>query len=408
MKRALCGWLALLLIGGAAGCGANTEPSRSGDHAAHTRRQFHCPMHPTYVADRPGACPICGMDLVPVDDTGSAPTGGATAVEGRTAFGLTPERRHLIGLTTEVVARKRMTRSLRAPATIEYDETRRVVVSPRVGGWIQELYADFLGKAVKKGDPLLKLYSPDLLATQTDYLNALKTGQPAVIAAARRRLELWDISGAQIEVLEQSGQASDTMVLTSPADGVIVKKEAVQGQSFMAGEQLFEIADLRHLWVHAFSFEREAAQLHVGQPAVVDLAYANRSYNAKVTFIYPNVEELSRTIEVRLEVENPDLDLKPDMWATVEIEQDVGDVLAAPASAFINTGLRFVAFVDRADGHLEPRVVKIGARTDDDWEVRSGLEEGERVVTRALFLVDSESQLKAAIAGLGAAGTHQH
>jgi Cu(I)/Ag(I) efflux system membrane fusion protein len=403
---------AALLAAALAGCGPKAPSPHAGHAAAGApptaAPKFHCPMHPTYTSDRPGTCPICGMDLVPVEQDGGSHTGGVTAVEGRTTIGLSAERRQLIGLTSEPVSRKALSRTVRAPATIEIAETRRVKVSPRIGGWIRELYADFPGKTVRKGEPLLKLYSPELLATQSDYLAALRTGNPAVIAAAKRRLELWDIGEAQIADLEKTARPSDTMILAAPAGGQIVQKEAVQGQAFMAGETLFEIADLGRVWVRAFLYEQEAAQVRVGQPALVELAYANRSYDAKVDFIQPTVDERSRTIEVRLEVDNPGLELKPGMWATVEIEQEIGEVLAAPASAILETGRRFVAFVDRPDGHLEPRVVRIGARTEDDWEIRSGLAEGERVVTRALFLVDSESQLKAALAGMGSAGGHEH
>lgn len=412
MKRIGTAVMIAALAAALAGCGSQAPTPHAGHEpeggTPAAAPKYHCPMHPTYTSDRPGACPICGMDLVPIEDDGGAPTGGVAAVEGRTAIGLSAERRQLIGLTSEPVARKRLVRTVRAPATIAIDETRRVKISPRVGGWVQELYADFSGKAVRKGDPLLKLYSPELLATQSDYLTALRTGNPSVIAAARRRLELWDIAAAQVAELEKTGRPSDTMVLVAPADGVIVVKDAVQGQSFMAGETLFELADLGRVWVLASLYEQEAPQVRVGQSAIVELAYANRSYDAKVEFVSPAVDGLSRAIEVRLAVDNPDLDLKPGMWATVEIEQEIGDVTAAPASAFINTGRRFIAFIDRPDGHLEPRVVRIGARAGDEWEVRAGLDAGDRVVTRALFLVDSESQLKAALAGLGAAGSHQH
>lgn len=403
--------LIVALAAALAGCGSEAPSPHDGHEPAGetpaATPKYHCPMHPTYTSDRPGSCPICGMDLVPIEDDGGGQAGGA-AVEGRTTIGLSSERRQLIGMTSEPVVRKRLARTVRAPATIAIDETRRVKISPRVGGWVQELYADFTGKAVRKGDPLLKLYSPELLATQSDYLTALRTGNPSVIAAARRRLELWDIAAAQVAELEKTGRPSDTMVLVAPADGVIVAKDVVQGQAFMAGETLFEIADLSRVWVLASMYEQETPQVRAGQSAIVELAYANRSYDAKVEFVSPAVDGMSRAIEVRLAVDNPDLDLKPDMWATVEIEQELGEVLSAPASAFINTGRRFVAFVDRPDGHIEPRDVRIGARTEDDWEIRAGLAENERVVTRALFLVDSESQLKAALAGMGSAGGHEH
>lgn len=399
MKFMLSGVLIFVLLLSA--CGKKQEP-RSGSALPSNRAaapKYHCPMHPTYLSDRPGSCPICGMDLVPIEDAGAA--GDAPSVSGRTTIFINPDRRAQIGLVTAPVEEKALTRKIRAPATIEWPETNLVQVSPRVGGWIQELYADFAGRKVEKNEPLFKLYSPELLATQVEYVNALKTGDAALIGAARRRLELWNISDDQIATLDAGGAPTDTMVIRSPVAGIIREKKAFKGMSFMPGEMLFEIADLSSVWVHAFMYEQDVALLRTGLAARVYVeAFPNRAYAATLGFIYPNVDEISRRIEVRFETENSDGELRADMWATVELAVDLGEAPTVPASALINTGRRYIAFVDRDDGHLEPREVRIGGRTEDDVHIRKGLAPGERVVTRALFLVDSESQLKAAIAGM--------
>jgi Cu(I)/Ag(I) efflux system membrane fusion protein len=388
----------------AAGCGGfrdhGAAPKTSQKPA---EQKYHCPMHPTYISDRPGSCPICGMDLVPVED--SISTGDAPSVSGRTTIFLTPERRRQIGLVTVPVERKPLARAIRATAAIGFDETRRVQVSPRVGGWIQELYADYEGRLVEKGQPLFTLYSPELLATQREYVNALGTGDAALIAAARRRLELWDISPDQITALERGAAPAESLTIRAPATGIVREKRAFRGMSFMPGEMLFEIADLSRVWVHASLFEQDLASVRTGQTARLAIeAFPNRLYSADVSFLSPTVDETSRRVEARLVADNADGELRPGMWGTVELDADLGEAPTVPLDALIDTGRRLVAFVDRDDGHLEPREVRVGARTDDFAQIRKGLSEGERVVTRALFLVDSESQLRAAIAGMAVPG----
>jgi Cu(I)/Ag(I) efflux system membrane fusion protein len=401
----VCCLLAATLF--AAGCGGGERPAAAAGMKAEqaAASKFHCPMHPTYIVDRMGSCPICGMDLVPVDDGTVAAAGMSVPAEGRTAIMIAPERRQLIGLTTVVVETQELARTIRAPATVAVDETRLSAVSLRVGGRIEELYADFTGRQVALGEPLFRLYSPDLLASQADYLIARKNGDPAVMAAARRRLELWDISPGQVADLERSGAPSDTLTLPSPAAGFVLRKHVTRGMAVEAGQTLYEIADLSRVWVNAFVYEQEIRRVATGQVAVVELSYENRSYAARVAYIQPEVDPATRSVVVRLEVDNPDLRLRPGMWATAEIEAALGPSLAVPAAAVIDTGRRQIAFVDRDDGHLEPRVVEIGERLEEVWEVRSGLAAGERVVARALFLVDAESQLRAAILGMSGGGS---
>lgn len=409
MKLRLSIFLFAVVMGLAAGCSKHDDaakPAAAGKPAA-AKPKYHCPMHPTYTSDRPGLCPICGMSLVEIEDDPASHEGAQ--VPGRTTVKVSEERRQQIALATAPVVKTNLTRTIRTNGTVEYDETRRTRISPRIGGWIQDLYVNATGQYVEKGQALFKLYSPDLLVTEREYVNALAAGNADQIKTVRRRLELWSIGDEQIAELEKNRTPTDTLDLYAPASGYVITKNVVAGQSFMPGETLYEIADLTHLWVHAFVYEYELRHITTGMPATIEVAaFPNNLYDAKVTFIYPYADELSRTLEVRLELDNPKLTLKPDMWATIEFEVDLGEAPTVPASAVIDTGKRYVAFVDKGDGVLEPRELKIGGRTDDAFQVRSGLAEGEHVVAHALFLIDAESQLKAAIAGMGAAGEHQH
>lgn len=430
---------------GFTGCSKSGSSQAGGQVAA---QKYHCPMHPTYVSDKPGDCPICNMKLVPIKEgKGSAVAkssttanmklvpakegqgheghqeGGVESVPGRVAISLSPDKRQMIGLTTAVVEKRELTLPIRTTATFEHDETRLARISPRFAGWVRDLKVNFTGQKVEKGQPLFTVYSPELFSAENEYLigyqsyvslknnasDAQREGARRLVESSRRKLKLWEIGDAEIQALESNTQAKDELLLRSPVSGHVVAKTAVEGKSFMAGETLYEIADLSHLWLRAYVFEFEAPLIKVGQKARVILPYlGNKTYESTVTFLYPHIEPQTRRAEIRLEVENPELELRPQMWANVELDASFGEVLAVPASAVIDTGPRYVAFV-KADGdRLEPRVLKVGAKTDDYYQVLEGIKEGERVVTRALFLVDSESQLKAAISGMGEAGEHNH
>lgn len=353
-------------------------------------------MHPTYIRDKMGTCGICAMDLVPV-----GMGGGTNGIPGRSTIHVSPERMQLIGLVSTGVAVRVLTKTVRATASIEPDERRVAVIAPRIGGFVQELYVNTTGQRVERGDKLFKLYSPELLVAEREYFNAVNAADDSLIRAARRRLELFGLDAQQIEAVQRSDGPSDTIEILSPASGVVTMKEVKQGSSFMAGEKLYEITDLSHVWIHTFVREPDVANLQTGLTATVTTAaYPNDIFDAAVTFIYPSFDELTRTLQVRLEADNAELKLKPDMWAKVEFEMELGEKLSVPADAVINTGRRNIAFVDKGDGHLEPREVKLGARTDAWFEVKSGLKEGEKVVTRALFLVDSESQLQSAVSSM--------
>lgn len=442
--------------------------------AAHSVQRYHCPMHPTYISDKPGDCPICGMRLVPIkndtiaahhthdaqtdkiaqvkpgqfycpmnaehvqDTPGHCPICGMELVEkkthpahsqtthavpGRTAISVSADKRQLIGLTLSKVEKRTLTKTVRTVARVEHDETRYATVAPRFAGWVQTLHVNFTGAPVEKGQPLFTVYSPELYSAQNEYLVAwrafkqLKDDTPpaqkesvkALFDSARLRLALLEVGEHELRKLEERNLPDPEMTFYAPVSGHVIVKNAVEGKAFMAGESLYEIGDLSHLWLRAYVFEYDLPLVSVGQDAVVTFPYlTNRTYNATVTFIYPHIEPQTRRAEIRLELDNPNYVLRPEMWANVEITVHATPTLSVPASALIDTGTRYIAFVERADNWLEPREVQIGMKNDDYYEVTAGLSEGEHVVTRALFLVDSESQLKAAVAAMGTAPAHQH
>lgn len=407
--------LALTLAG--AGCGKPTAT------ASAATPKYHCPMHPAYVSDRPGDCPICNMKLVPIKGGEAGPAATASnAVPGRVTVMVSPEKQQLIGLRFSTVMPRDLSHQVRATGVLQHDETTLSRIAPRFGGWVRQLFVNYTGQAVEKGQPLLTVYSPELLATESEYLLAWRQQQQAkdapvnqreaaerLLDSARRRLELWQVGDEEIRALEARGQPSDELLLRSPMTGHVIAKAAVEGRAFTAGETLYEIGELHRLWVRAAVDESELAWIHVGDPArVVFPGLADRVVESTVAFIYPHIDPRTRRAEIRLEIPNANHELRPDMWANVEIEGALGRRLSVPASALIDTGTRYLAFVQGPDHHLEPREVKIGARTPDFDEVLAGLRDGEKVVTRALFLVDSESQLKAAIAGMTAGDGHEH
>jgi len=406
-----------------AGCGKHDQAPPAASTAKTTR--FHCPMHPTYTSDKPGDCPICNMKLVPIEEdkhAGHEMTGDAAAAPpGRMAVHVSSDRQQQIGLRTSPVEKHPLARAIRTVARVAYAEPRLAWVNTKVMGWIEKLHVAATGQYVKKGQPLLELYSPELVSAQEEYLIALQArdklkgsvsreaaeGGESLLAAARKRLQLWDITDEQIAQLEKSGEAKKTLTIVSPFDGFVVEKSALAGKSVMAGENLYRIADLSSVWLYADIYENELPFVKEGQEATVTLSYLpGETFAAKISYLYPYLDEQTRTVKVRLEAPNPGHKLKPDMWANVELRVEPAEALAIPASAAIHTGTRYVAFVDKGEGRFEPRELKIGVKTDEYVEVKEGLSEGEKVVTRALFLIDSESQLRAAISGMS--GEHQH
>lgn len=332
---------------------------------------------------------------------------------------ISPERQQLIGVKFGTVQKRNLDKVIRTVGRIEYDEKRIGIVSPKIGGWIEELFVDFTGRFVRKGEPLLTIYSPELVSTQEEYLLALKARQDwskspfseiaeggnLLAESARRRLKLWDISDAQIKALEETREPKKTLTLYSPFTGNVLEKMVNKGQFVDAGMALYKIADLSVVWFIADIYEYELPAIRLGQAAAIQFAYyPGENFTGKAIYIYPALDPQTRTAKVRFEFPNPKDKLKPEMFANVEITVRVGEKLAVPEGAVIDTGVRKLVIIDKGSGYMEPREVKLGAKAGDFFEVIDGVKEGERVVTSANFLIDSESKLKEAVGGAG----HQH
>jgi membrane fusion protein, copper/silver efflux system len=328
---------------------------------------------------------------------------------------ISPERQQLIGVKIGAVEMKTLEKVVRTVGRVDYDEKRIVTVSPKIGGWIEDLYIDFTGKFVREGEPLLTIYSPELVATQEEYLIALKAKKDlkkspfpevagsgdSLAESAKRRLKLWDITDEQIKTLEESGQSKKTLTLYSPFSGFVLEKNAYKGMNIMPGMALYKLADLSVVWLIADIYEYELPFVRLGQQASFQLSYLpGETFTGKAIYIYPSLNPETRTVKVRYEFPNPHGRLKPEMYANVEIKVRLGQKMTVPEGAVINTGIRQMVIVDRGSGYFEPRDIKVGSKVDDYYEVIKGLKAGERVVTSANFLIDSESKLKEAVGGM--------
>ena len=316
--------------------------------------------------------------------------------------------------------RRPLTTIIRMVGRVAYDERKLAEVTLKIAGWIQDLYADYTGKLVKKGEPLFTLYSPDLVTAQEEYLLARRTQEQlkdsdvpgarasaqSLVQASRQRLLLWDLAPARIHALEEAGKPQLYQTIYSPRSGFIIEKAAYQGHRVEPGMTLYKIADLSTVWVEADVYEYELPLVHVGQEAKVSLSsYPGAAFTAKVTYLYPYLDEKTRTGKVRFELANTsDWKLKPAMYATAELTVELGEKLVVPESAVLDSGVRQVVFVDKGQGRFVPQEVQLGDRVDHAVEVRAGLTEGERVVTSGNFLIDSESKLQAAESMMGMMG----
>lgn len=357
------------------------------------------PMHPAYKSDKPGIAPDCGMDLVPVyaDENGPA----TSPVSGYANVKLTSDRKQLIGVQTGMTEMRSLGRSVRTVGRVAVDETRLYKISTKFDGYIEKLYVNVTGQQIRRGQPLFSVYSPDLLSTQQEYLLALRAAKqaPTLLEAARQRLLLWDVTPAEIRQLERTAKARKSITIYSPTNGYVLNKIAVDGARVTAGEPLFEIANLDHVWIQADVYESELQFIRLGAPATTTLSYIpGRTWTGRVTFIAPTVDPVTRTVQVRSEFDNADGALKPDMFGDVVIQQPAREVVVVPDSAVLQTGTRSIVFIVKGDGTFEPREVSVGTKSEQFYEVRSGLTAGEKVVTQANFLIDSESRLKAALA----------
>ena len=378
-------------------------------------KTYICPMHPTVVSDKPGSCPICGMDLVKKEADASSAQSGNVQID--------PTTIQNIGVKTMVVKKQPLRRTVRAVGRVDYDETRIMDVNSKIAGWVEQLYVDYTGQWVEKGQPLLALYSPELVAAQEEYLTALNYAERMrdgaardvarsaddLLAAARQRLLYWDISAGQIAELEKTRQVGRTMPILAPRSGIVTHKDVLEGAYIGSGQHLYRIADLSVVWIYADVYEYEMPWISKGQHAEVSLSYlSGEQFEGKVDYIFPFMNEKTRTVQVRMVFDNADGAFKPDMYADVVIRPEVARKgVVIPAQAVIHSGTRRVVVMAQGDGRFEPREIHIGVEAEDGYEVLRGLNPGEEIVTSAQFLIDSESNLKAALAGMrGDVGGH--
>ncbi len=384
---------------------------------------YRNPMNPEATSPVPMKDPM-GMDYMPVYEDEARPKEEAPGV-----VRISPERVQKIGVKSEEVKRRPLKRIVRTVGRVEPVEDKVFVISAKVSGWVEKLYVSRTDQMVHKGEMLLELYSPDLVSAQEEYLLALrslhrvkdspypdvKKGAEGLLNAARQRLKYWDISDDQIDKLTETGKITRTMAIRSPGNGSVTEKMVIEGQRIEAGEPLFKVIDHSRVWVYGEVYEYEMPYIKMGQRATLSPSYSpTEAYEGKIEHIYTHLGSIRyapeegtevRTAKVRFELPNKDHRLKLGMYLNVEIAVDVArNALAVPDSAVIDTGTRQVVIIDRRDGTFEPREVEVGAKADEWYQILSGVKEGEWAVTSANFLVDSESNLQAAIRGIG----HEH
>ncbi|MGA2240583.1 MAG: efflux RND transporter periplasmic adaptor subunit [Verrucomicrobiota bacterium] len=429
--------LAVIAIG-AISCGKNSGHEKAG--ASEAKTLYTCGMHPQIIQDHPGNCPICGMKLTPIRKqagTGapaerkiayykSTMNPGETSPQpGKDSMGMDmvpvyenaanesqtiaidPATIQTMNIRTAEVTRGPLRRMIRTVANVDYDETALADVTTKYKGWIEKLYVDATGALVNPGNPLFEIYSPELYSAQTEYLAALagESGSPstedrALLESARTKLKFYDISDAQITELEKTRTAKKTLTITAPISGFVVEKNVVAGQMVEAGMKLYRLVDIGVVWVYAQIYEQDLPAVQLGQEATMTLSYLpDRKFRGRVTYVYPTVDEKTRTARVRMEFHNPGYFLKPGMFATVELVADIApSALLVPDSAVLRSGEKNTVFVALPGGKFEARTIALGLQAQDDMDqVLGGLSEGERIVTSGQFMLDSESQLREAI-----------
>lgn len=357
-------------------------------------------MHPEVIQDEPGQCPICGMDLTRVPVSGAAP--GTVEID--------PVTLQNIGVRTAPVALRTLERTLRTTGAFEPVDSARVAVSLKIGGWIEDLYVNTEGQRVRRGQPLLALYSPDLVSTQEEYLLALRNrdllgrgpDSDRLVEAARRRLELYDVSAEQIERLAATGEVTRTLTLYAPAGGTVVEKRVVEGMQVQPGLTLMEIVDLSLLWLQADVPEQDLGWVDVGTRAVVRLeSQPGAELRGRVDYVYDTLDQITRTGTARVTVPNPGGRLKPGMYATATLLGAPSEARpTVPSEAVVRTGEAAVVLLAEGEGRFRPKPVRLGQEADGFVQVLDGLSGGERVVTSAQFLIDSEARLSGAIASM--------
>lgn len=445
MKRYIFLMLAIVIvIGWQPGCASKKS-------ATSEKVIYYCPMHPNYTSDKPGDCPICSMKYVPKETTpekqkkkkimyrstmtpkeisdkpGNDSMGmemepfeteevpESSSVSDRLTINISTERQQLIGVRTEVIKKQPIHKMIRAVGIVDYDESKIAHVNLKTEGWVYELYVNYTGQYVKKGQPLFSTYGPELVSAQKEYLLALETRKSiqqntvgtdnsakSILESSRHKLEILGIRDDQISSLENTGMVTMYLTIYSPMDGFVIEKNILKGHHFLPGDDLYMIADLSNIWVLAQVYEYELPFIKLSQEVRISSPYIpEKTFTGTVSYIYPGISSETRTNKIRIELSNPDFVLKPGMYMNVEIHVDYGTKITVPIGAVLDADERKIVFVDLGDGYFEPREIKVNVYGEGMYEVIEGVKEGEKVVTSANFFIDSESNLEAALSKMG-------
>jgi multidrug efflux pump subunit AcrA (membrane-fusion protein) len=413
-----------------------SEKDKASNHAD-AKDAYYCPMHKEYVSDKPGNCPICSMKLVKKEKgdkagTKKVPEGESTALphihggvpqaqqmsDGDSGnIYIPPERQQALGVRSVPAERKQISREIRTVGKISYDETRIAHIHTKFNGWVEEVFVDFVGESVRKGQPLFTIYSPELVSTQEEYLLAIRSqeklgktpydwiakGSGTLVEAARARLQLWGISDREIDEIVKTGKTRRALTIYSPVGGVVTQRAAYHHGMYVTPEaEIYTIVDLSTIWLLADIYEKDLPLVRTGQNVQVDFPYGeNPPLNAKIDFFYPYLDPNTRTGQVRIQFKNTNQKFKPDQFVNVVLRTQEEERVVVPSDAVLNTGEKQYVFVDLGDGYFEPREVRMGIESNDRTAIESGLKEGERIVTAANFLMDSEARLKGALENMG-------
>jgi len=379
------------MLGGCSGAAEDT-PAATSDDGEGAVLFYRSPMNPSFVSQNPGKDAM-GMDLVAVHEGDPGADLNSLQIDGATI--------QRLGVRTQALTKQRLTRVIRAVGRIEFDESRVTTVNMKFDGWIERLYVTETGQYVRAGQPLFAIYSPELVAGQEEYLQIFRgtAGGPHsahLIQAARQRLALFDVPNSFISRIERTGRAQRRISIPAPRSGYVIQKSAYEGTFVRMGANLFTLGEMDALWVMAEVYEFDAPWVAAGQEATIELTYLpGQMQTARVDYVYPTLNERTRTLQVRLVLPNPQVTLRPGMFATVRIHSEpVGETLVVPSEAVIHSGERNVVFVSLGNGRFEPRDASLGVSGQQGYQVLSGLEEGEEVVISGQFLLDSESRLR--------------
>jgi Cu(I)/Ag(I) efflux system membrane fusion protein len=413
--------LIILLAGGALAGGVAykkgwfTDDGDGHSKAEHAVKQlWTCSMHPFIIKDKPGTCPICGMELIKKLDSAPATGGAQTAEQKQQAemlghVSLSPTQRVMANVATVEVKQATLNKEINAVGIVQYDQSRQAKVTAWIAGRIDKLNVSTVGALVNKEKPVAEIYSPDLLATQQEYLLAVKSREqlksspiPSVsqngeglVASARQRLMLYGVKDEQIAALENAGKPNIRLPIFTPQSGIVIEKMVQQGQYVNVGEVLFNVADLSSVWVEIEVYENEFPNIKIGQQVEIQSqSYPGKPFTGRVAFIYPFLDPKTRTVKARVEMPNPGMKLKPDMFVKALIKVPLGKAIVVPVTAVMDSGKRQTVWVESEPGMFEPREVQVGQQTDEKIQILSGLKAGDKVAVSGAYLIDSESQLK--------------